>query len=58
LRLEIHPIAGGTKDERLRYTSLLWDFNALIEKGESEDDKVGRYSSAAAITANSLLVLS
>ncbi|GLI80232.1 hypothetical protein PoHVEF18_008584 [Penicillium ochrochloron] len=57
-RLETHPVAGGTEDEWLRYTSPPWDFEAPIEKGEGSDDKVVRDSSAAAIAANGLLVLS
>ncbi|KAJ5167571.1 uncharacterized protein N7482_006352 [Penicillium canariense] len=56
-RLETHPVAQGTGDEKLRYTSPPWDFDAPMEK-KGEGEEVVRDSSAAAIAANGLLVLS
>jgi SAM-dependent methyltransferase len=55
-RLETHPVARGPGGGKMQYTSPPWDFDAPME--ESEGQEVVRDSSAAAIAANGLLVLS
>ncbi|KAJ5985483.1 hypothetical protein N7499_008233 [Penicillium canescens] len=54
-RLETHPVARGPGGGKSQYTSPPWDFDAPME---SEGEEVVRDSSAAAIAANGLLVLS
>ncbi|KAE8336800.1 Six-hairpin glycosidase-like protein [Aspergillus arachidicola] len=55
-RLETHPVARGLRGGAMQYTSPPWDFDAPME--ENEGQEVVRDSSAAAIAANGLLVLS
>ncbi|KAE8410929.1 Six-hairpin glycosidase-like protein [Aspergillus pseudocaelatus] len=55
-RLETHPVARGPRGGQMQYTSPPWDFDAPME--ENEGQEVVRDSSAAAIAANGLLVLS
>ncbi|KAJ5767448.1 hypothetical protein N7533_000031 [Penicillium manginii] len=54
-RLETHPVARDPGSGKSQYTSPPWDFDAPTE---SEGEQVVRDSSAAAIAANGLLVLS
>ncbi|CAI7674572.1 unnamed protein product [Penicillium pancosmium] len=53
--LETHPVAQDPVSGKSQYTSPPWDFDAPTE---SEGEEVVRDSSAAAIAANGLLVLS
>ncbi|KAE8131042.1 Six-hairpin glycosidase-like protein [Aspergillus pseudotamarii] len=55
-RLETHPVARGPGGGRMQYTSPPWDFDAPM--GENDSHDVVRDSSAAAIAANGLLLLS
>ncbi|KAJ5974726.1 hypothetical protein N7481_011936 [Penicillium waksmanii] len=54
-RLKTHPVARDPGGGKSQYTSPPWDFDA---PPESEGEEVVRDSSAAAIAANGLLVLS
>ncbi|CEJ56044.1 hypothetical protein PMG11_02269 [Penicillium brasilianum] len=54
-RLETHPVARDPGSGKSQYFSPPWDFDAPTE---SEGEEVMRDSSAAAIAANGLLVLS
>lgn len=54
-RLETHPVVWGLGGGKMHYTSPPWDFDAPME--ENEGQGVVRDSSAAAIAANGLLVL-
>ncbi|KAE8157652.1 Six-hairpin glycosidase-like protein [Aspergillus tamarii] len=55
-RLETHPVARGPEGGKIQYTSPPWDFDAPME--ENEGQEVVRDSSAGAIAANGLLLLS